>query len=182
MAQKFSLSYWTRACQCSSRIKILLDRMISTSNFYLFVHFLKSRQPTQFRLETIQRDRISTCFWVKSFDQVVRDSKISVPAEILRCLPTCQAFPTNFKNLNTYKCRTFDAESYGIHITFPIKTFLGTSYKKNLKYLISNIQNFSNNNSSFQVLKRRDLNAFSNCISCCSVRCTETAKAREIWM
>jgi len=133
MAQKFSLSYWTRACQCSSRIKILLDRMISTSNFYLFVHFLKSRQPTQFRLETIQRDRISTCFWVKSFDQVVRDSKISVPAEILRCLPTCQAFPTNFKNLNTYKCRTFDAESYGIHITFPIKTFLGTSYKKNPK-------------------------------------------------
>ena len=106
---------------------------------------------------------------LKSFDQVVRDSKISVPAEILRCLATCQAFPTNFKNLNTYKCRNFDAESYGIHIVFPIKTFLGTSYKKTLKSLISNIQNFSNNNSSFQVLKRRDLNALSNCISCCSV-------------
>jgi len=64
MAQKFRPVLLKRSI---SRIKLLLDRFISTSNFGVFVHFLKSRQPMHFRLETIQRDGTSTCFLRKNF-------------------------------------------------------------------------------------------------------------------
>ena len=105
-------------------------------------------------LKPLKEIELQHTVWLKSFELVVRDPKISGPAEIFRSVhPPCHTFLMTFKKLNTQKRRKFDSEWNGLHIMFPIKTFLGTSYKKPENLSCPKIQDYSNNNSTFQAWK-----------------------------